>query len=348
MSEPLRVDAIKDALRELEQKHGVHLRALLRAVAHVVLERKRGFNNYVMVQNVFRDNGGKNMRDILADLAMNGILEWRSGDIYFPYARDAYGYEPAIVAAVEEFLKEEPVPVDTDIPELPDDLFEDIVGHDDVKILLRAAVLSPKPIHVLLVGPPATAKSMFLTELERALGKRAQWVLGSSASKAGVVEAILAHRPWVILVDELEHMTREDQTVLLSIMSESRVTRTKKGKMVDLDVNIRVVAACNNERRLPDPLRSRFAIKRIFPYTPEEFIQVVRSVLVKREQVSPEDAETIARLLVGRTHDVRDAIKVARAARMVGGIEKAVSILFSGRPDPKGEGVWQRGREIAP
>lgn len=33
---------------------------------------------------------------------------------------------------------------------LPDDLFNDIIGHDEVKQLLRAALLAEKPVHVRL------------------------------------------------------------------------------------------------------------------------------------------------------------------------------------------------------
>ena len=35
---------------------------------------------------------------------------------------------------------------------LPDDMFGDIIGHDDIKELLMAALLAGKPVHVLLQG----------------------------------------------------------------------------------------------------------------------------------------------------------------------------------------------------
>lgn len=60
-------------------------------------------------------------------------------------------------------------------PELiePEDLFQDIIGHDDVKELLRACLAATRLVHVLLAGPPVLAKSLFLWELERVLGERA-------------------------------------------------------------------------------------------------------------------------------------------------------------------------------
>jgi Holliday junction DNA helicase RuvB len=53
---------------------------------------------------------------------------------------------------------------------LPDDLFEDIIGHDDVKELLTGVLLTEKPVHALLAGPPALAKSLFLWDIEQAYG----------------------------------------------------------------------------------------------------------------------------------------------------------------------------------
>src|SRR4030042_254857 len=51
---------------------------------------------------------------------------------------------------------------------LPDDLFVDIISHDDVKELLRASLMAEKPVHVLLAGPPALASMMEGGRLVRA------------------------------------------------------------------------------------------------------------------------------------------------------------------------------------
>ena len=49
--------------------------------------------------------------------------------------------------------------------EMPDDLFGSIVGYPDVKTLVRCALEAEKPAHLLLSGPPALAKTIFLLEL---------------------------------------------------------------------------------------------------------------------------------------------------------------------------------------
>ncbi|HEY90568.1 MAG TPA: hypothetical protein G4O07_01920 [Dehalococcoidia bacterium] len=73
---------------------------------------------------------------------------------------------------------------------LPSDIFEDIIGHDDVKELLMAALLADKPVHVLLAGPPALAKSLFLWGIERVCARQALWLVGSATSKAGLWDMV--------------------------------------------------------------------------------------------------------------------------------------------------------------
>jgi predicted ATPase with chaperone activity len=43
--------------------------------------------------------------------------------------------------------------------------FEEIVGHDDIKQIFAKALHSKRPVHLLLVGSPGSAKTMFLTEI---------------------------------------------------------------------------------------------------------------------------------------------------------------------------------------
>lgn len=210
---------------------------------------------------------------------------------------------------------------------LPEDIFQDIVGHEKIKKLLRAVVLAPRPVHVLLSGPPALAKSLFLLELERVLGSRAHWILGSAVSKAGLQEMLLESRPYVLLIDELDKMDGRDQAALLSVMEGGRVSRTKVGRMADEKIECRVVATTNVLRKLSSELLSRFSRQEIRPYTSEEFRKVVEGVLQRREGVEESVALSIARKLDGRIQDVRDAIRVARLVPQVG-LEEAIMLLL--------------------
>ncbi len=186
---------------------------------------------------------------------------------------------------------------------------------------------APRPVHVLLAGPPALAKSLFLWDLEQVAGSRALWVLGSSSSKAGLQERLLEQRPSLLLIDELDKMDGKDLAALMSLMEGGRVTRTKVGRMADATLECRVVAA-SNTLRLPPELMSRFAVRRLHPYTPEEFREVVVGMLQRREGLDQAVATEIARALDGRTQDVRDAVRVARlSAKVV--VKKAIELLLA-------------------
>ena len=47
--------------------------------------------------------------------------------------------------------------------------FEEIIGHDHIKKLFQMATTSNEPTHILLTGPPASAKTMFLLSLRQHL-----------------------------------------------------------------------------------------------------------------------------------------------------------------------------------
>ncbi len=106
---------------------------------------------------------------------------------------------------------------------LPDDLFQDIIGHDDVKELLKAALLAEKPVHVLLAGPPALAKSLFLWDMEQSAREQAVWLVGSATSKAGLWDLVAEREPRILLIDELDKMNAIDTAALLSLMEGGRL-----------------------------------------------------------------------------------------------------------------------------
>jgi Holliday junction DNA helicase RuvB len=209
----------------------------------------------------------------------------------------------------------------------PDDVFGDIIGHDEVKELLRASLTAERPVHVLLAGPPALAKTLFLWDIERACGEKAIWLVGSATSKAGLWDLVAERQPQMLLIDELDKMNAADMAALLSMMEGGRLVRAKKGRELNLSHTIWVVAATNRLDMLSLELRSRFAIRRLNPYTRDEYLAVVKGVLVRRENTNQELAKEIARRLDGRSQDVRDSIRVARLAPQLG-VEKAVRLLL--------------------
>jgi Holliday junction DNA helicase RuvB len=224
--------------------------------------------------------------------------------------------------------QEEAAEPDTAKPlDLADGIFSDIIGHEDEKELLIACLLSEKPVHVLLAGPPALAKSLFLWDIERAAGERAIWLVGSATSKAGLWDIVSEREPQVLLIDELDKMNAADTAALLSMMEGGRLVRAKRGRELDLQNQLRVVAASNRLSKLSPELRSRFAIRMLSTYNRADFLAVVRGVLASRENLDPDTAANIAERLDGRTQDVRDAIRVARLTPRLG-VTRAINLLL--------------------
>lgn len=206
-------------------------------------------------------------------------------------------------------------------------MFNDIIGYDDIKELIRESLQLDKPVHVLLAGPPSLAKTMFLWDVERAFGEQTMPLLGSATSHAGLWDLISERRPRIILVDEIEKMSLADMAGLLSIMQQGRIIRAKVGRKLDETIIAWVIAAANRTHKMPPELLSRFAIKQLSEYVSSEYQQVVKNVLVAHEDTSEDDAAEIALRLLGKTHDVRDAVRVARLAKRVG-VKRAVELLL--------------------
>jgi len=261
----------------------------------------------------------------LAKLRMEGFIE----DIYESNSYHGYRLSQKARAMIAGGPTPTSMHQDRELA-VPEDIFEDIIGHDEVKELLRASLTAEKPVHVLLTGPPALAKTLFLWDIERIGGELAVWLVGSAISKAGLWDLVAERQPKVLLIDELDKVNAADTAALLSMMEGGRLVRAKKGRELDTVVDVRVVAATNIDTRLSPELRSRFAIRHLSAYGSLEFTKVVKGVLVHREGMDPGVAEKIALSLNGRSQDVRDAVRVARLAPQLG-VERAISLLLPDR-----------------
>ncbi|MFP3138287.1 MAG: AAA family ATPase [Nitrososphaeria archaeon] len=216
-----------------------------------------------------------------------------------------------LLEKVKEEEGEEECPV-----EIPDDLFDVIELHDDKKELVMSGLLAEDPVHFLLVGSPASAKSLFLMQLARL--PCAILALGSETTKVGIVDLLFERRPRYLIIDELDKVSsQEDLAALLSLMEGGVVVETKHRRRREGKFDTRVFAGANRLDRIPAELRSRFLILTFREYTPDEFHRIAVAVLTKREGAPQDIAELIADRLLRDlgTRDVRDAVKVARLAK---------------------------------
>ena len=197
--------------------------------------------------------------------------------------------------------------------EVPWDLFDDVVGYKEAKELFLRA-LDMGQVHFLLVGPPSSAKTLFLLCLERL--PRSRYVLGSRVSKAGLTDYLFTHQPRVLLLDEIDKMRGEDYGVLLSLCQTGMVSEMIYGKTREITLETIVFGCANTLKGIPPEVISRFEVLRFKEYGREEFIHVVENVLGRRG-VESELALYIAKQVwdgLG-VRDPREAIRVARLAK---------------------------------
>jgi len=216
--------------------------------------------------------------------------------------------------------------------DIPDNLFDLIEGYDDVKFMIKKNIKNinngKKPIHFLLIGPPATAKSLIiddLMELEHSL-----LLLGGGMTSAGVRELLIERKPIIVGIDEIDKLDAQYYEVLLSLC--------EKG-MVKVDVHDRhqqallqrtmVVAACNTTYRIPPEVMSRFMKFRFKHYTEDEFIRVVKKIATQHEGKDEEFADVLSKELLKKYKhpDPRDAIRLCRIADDIDELLKVIEIM---------------------
>jgi Holliday junction DNA helicase RuvB len=207
--------------------------------------------------------------------------------------------------------------------------FGEIVGHGDIKQIFVKAILSKRPVHLLLAGSPGSAKTMFLTEILRRY-KASYFVVGSNTTKAGLLNQLFESRPKFLLIDELEKMSITDQTSLLHLMETGMISETKINKTRQMELTSWVFATANSCEKIIRPLLSRFAILEIPEYTFDEFTDIAISRLSK-ENIDERNGRVIAEKVwyeLG-SRDIRDIIKVARLATNEKEIPFVIKMLYN-------------------
>lgn len=208
----------------------------------------------------------------------------------------------------------------------PEPLFENIVGYSDVKRLFHLSISSEKPVHMLLVGPPASAKTLFMLECMRL--ERSYFTLGSHSTKSGMIDYLFDKRPRYLIVDEIEHMPMKDQTALLSLMEAGIISETKFQKTRNTHLKTWVFASSNATDRMLTPLLSRFVVLHFKQYSLGSFHEVCAHIL-GREGVPPDIATAIAEAVWTKlkSKDIRDCIKIGRLAKTKEDVEWIVQTL---------------------
>jgi len=267
----------------------------------------------------------RGLKKALSGLQAKGIVSLHKGDVEIlpeltPLIKEILDEIERLqkLEAMSPALKQETI-------EVPRDIFDTVIGYDDVKKLFLMSLKAEKPTHILLVGPPASAKTVMLLEISRL--KDAFYLLGGSTTKVGLIDQLFDLRPKYVLLDEADKMNKEDYTALLSLMETGIVKEIKHDKAREITLPARVYAACNIEKYLPPEILSRFHFKlHLKSYTKEEFIEVSKRVLTMREGVDEELATYISNGVAELSKNVRDSVGIARVAKTKDEVDFSINI----------------------
>jgi Holliday junction DNA helicase RuvB len=294
-----------------KHQHG-SVAAVLGACYRVCVKMGKQWNNYLHIQTVAKDLGAANFRDVLTGLELAEIVIRNKGDIRIPLERI-----PLVEAFLNEIQEEErPEKFEGEQIDIPDDLFGCIIGYDDIKDEIKFTLKERRKLHYLLIGPPATAKSLFLLELGRLRG--VYLATGSRVSAAGLTDAFFTYQPRVLCLDEIDKIPMDVTAVLLSVMEQGEVLETKYKRHRSMKLDLTVFGAGNTDKFVPPELRSRFGSGIFYfpPYSEEDFVRVCRGYLTRYEKIPLDIATLIAEETWYQLEkDVRVARGVARRLR---------------------------------
>jgi ATPase subunit of ABC transporter with duplicated ATPase domains len=174
-----------------------------------------------------------------------------------------------------------------------DGIFDDVVGYDDAKWLLKKAISSDETVNILLVGPPGCGKTVFLRCIAKLEG--AKFISGKKTSSAGFTEEMFDSKPRFMCVDELDDMDNDDQQVMSDYTEEGRLVETKgNDKRRELVINTKTFAAANKIENIIPQIDNRFTDLHFDPYNLEEFKEVCVNILPDDYDQSKKHSEEIA------------------------------------------------------
>jgi holliday junction DNA helicase RuvB len=206
--------------------------------------------------------------------------------------------------------------------------FQEVVGYPELKRLFMKSIISREPVHILLTGPPASSKSLFLLKLGEGLDN-AYFIDAVGASGPGMVEYMFRNDTKYLLIDEIDKMKKNDQATLLNVMETGILSETKlRGKTRQKKMSLWIFATSNEAEKLTKPLRSRFMELHLNEYSYEEYVEICQRLLNKKYRLPSELSDRIAYLVWNRmkSRDVRDVLKIAKLARTTEDAEWLVDV----------------------
>jgi MoxR-like ATPase len=200
--------------------------------------------------------------------------------------------------------------------------FYNIHGYDDIKDLVRRALDSHENYNLLLCGPPASAKTLFLLGILEC--RKGVYFEGSNTTNR-ILDVLKEERPRVICIDELDKMSRHFQNQLLNLDS-GRIKVDQQRRSYDFEIKgAKVFATCNEINWLSKPLQSRFRRLHLPHYTKEQFLNIAVKVCPKlKEETSRLIGEEVWKQ---GNKDIRDVISLGKLLRKSDGPEEIEGLV---------------------
>lgn len=212
-------------------------------------------------------------------------------------------------------------------PTIKEGMFDNIIGFDGIRRAFLGSLVSRDPVHILLVGPPGHAKTLFLNCILEAVGhNKAFFTIGGNAGKSGLIDVLFELRPKYLLVDEIEHLKSEYQTVLLSLMGTGILTQTLHNKVRQTQLKTWIFATSNGTKRLSEPLLSRFRVMYLNEYNFSQFYEIsVRKLLA--EGLSDYDADEITKSVWEQlpNPNIRNCVQIGHLVKNESNIHMAIA-----------------------
>jgi Holliday junction DNA helicase RuvB len=206
-------------------------------------------------------------------------------------------------------------------------IFDKMLGYDGIKRIFLRSLNFGEPVHILLIGPPGQAKTLFLKCILETFGeKKAFFIVGGNTSKSGIIDVLFDMQPRYLLVDEIEHLKPEYQTMLLSLMETGILTQTMYYKVRHIHLKTWVFATSNGTKKLSEPLLSRFRVMYLNEYDFSQFYDIaVKKLLAEGLDRKAADEIAISVWEQLPNPNIRNCVQIGRLIKNEPDIEMAIA-----------------------